>query len=421
MIRRSRGLTGLLSAVAASALLLSGCSSAGPGGSSGEHLSILFAYSNASDQKAIETIIADFKKGNPGVNVSSQGLVVDKFSAALQTRVSAGNAPDVAMMPVGYIPTYAQKGALADLSSELSKDVVGKFSDTRLDVDKQNGKLAGLPMADSVRAVIYNKTAFDKAGITPPGAGDQPWTWNQLVDAARTVQKKGGVQYGLQFEKPSMDGWLPFLYQAGGALFDANGKPSVDSKAGVDALSWTRSLYTDGLAAPGVIEGTRDPVQLFESGQVGLWLSGGSYQVPVLDSQVKSFEWGATFLPRNEKATTLIGGSDAVAFKGANTNEAAKFIEFAASPEELAVYDKATASLSPRSGVTVESSRQDVLKVFADQQKVLDPTLNKQLFDPAYASSKDAMLRELQSVVIGEITPQDGAKRMNDLLVKARG
>jgi hypothetical protein len=104
-----------------------------------------------------------------------------------------------------------------------------------------------------------------------------------------------------------------------------------------------------------------------------------------------------------------------------NTKEAAKFIEFAASPEELAVYDKATASLSPRSGVTVESGRPDVLKVFADQQKMLDPTLNKQLFDPAYASSKDAMLRELQSVVIGEITPQDGAKRMNDLLVKARG
>jgi ABC-type glycerol-3-phosphate transport system substrate-binding protein len=399
--------------------LLAGCSSNASSDSS--KLSILFAYSNGSDQEAMETIIANFEKANPDIDVTSQGLVVDKFSPALQTRVSAKNAPDVVQMPVGYIPTYAEMGVLADLSKLLPEKDVAQFSETRLTVDMQDGKLAGLPMADSVRAVIYNKTAFDKAGITPPGEGDTPWTWEEMVDAAREVQKEGGVRYGLQFEKPSMDGWLPFLYQAGGKLFDEDGTPSVGDAKGVDALSWTRKLYTEGLAAPGVIEGTQDPVQLFISGQVGLWLSGGSYQVPILDSQVEGFEWGATFLPTDVTGTTLIGGADAVAFKGGNEEAAADFIAFATSPKQIAIYDESIASLSPRSDVIVPSSRADVLAVFAEQQKQLDPTLNEQVFNPAYAASKDGMLRELQSVVIGQITPEEGAKNMAEILAKAQG
>lgn len=417
-MKLSRAVSGAVALTLATGLV-TGCA-AGPS-SDGSELSILFAYSNASDQEAMESIIGDFEKANPTIDVTSQGLVVDKFSPALQTRVSADSAPDVVQMPVGYIPTYADLGVLADLSDLLPEDDVAQFSETRLSIDMQDGKLAGLPMADSVRAVIYNKTAFDKAGITPPGEGDTPWTWNEMVDAAREVQKKGGVQYGLQFEKPSMDGWLPFLYQAGGTLFDEEGAPSISQAAGVDALSWTRELYTEGLAAPGVIEGTQDPVQLFVSGQVGLWLSGGSYQVPILDSQVSSFEWGATFLPTDATGTTLIGGADVVAFKGENEEAAAKFIAFATSAKQIAIYDESISSLSPRSDVTVASSRPDVVAVFAEQQKQLNPTLNEQVFDPAYAASKDAMLRELQSVVIGEITPEEGARNMDDILEKAQG
>ena len=70
-------------------------------------------------------------------------------------------------------------------------------------------------------AIYYNKDAFSDAGLDP----DQPpKTWQELHDAAEALT--GGGKYGFAYMGGwggSFD-WLPFLWQAGGELFDRKAK-----------------------------------------------------------------------------------------------------------------------------------------------------------------------------------------------------
>ncbi len=57
---------------------------------------------------------------------------------------------------------------------------------------------------------------------------------------------------------------MSFLYQAGGQLLDNTlTKPAINSPQARRALEWTVKLHREGLAAPGVIEGTEDPLLIF--------------------------------------------------------------------------------------------------------------------------------------------------------------
>lgn len=384
-----------------------------------ESLSIYYGYANDDNKVGIESIINKFKEQFPGVQVTSQGVSLNQFYQVLQTRVSAKDNPDVVFGPTVVIPTYAALGQLADISPYLPKDFFKTFSEARTSIDRQGNTIVGAPIADSIRGVIYNKTAFDKAGIKAPGIDEAPWTWDQLVQAAKTLQEKKAVRYGVMFEKPSFDGWLPFLFENGGGLVDDKGQPAINNQAGVEAIDWTVKLHKDGIAAPGVIEGTDDPLRLFTSGQVGMWLSSGTWNIPTLEQQVKNFEYSVMYMPTKAKNTTIIGGNDVVAFKGNNVETAAKFIQYAVSPDIISIFTNATASFPPRTDAKdVKFARNDLVPIFAKQAQYLDTALINQYYKDFYGKTKDQMLRELQSAVIGQQTPKQAADKMADILKK---
>lgn len=380
-------------------------------------LSIIFQYSNDQNRAGVEAVIGKFKESNPDIKVSTQGLPLDQFYQVLQTRIGSKNLPDVAIATPVVIPGFASQGILADLTPYLPKDYLNAFPASRASVHRQGGKIVGAPISNSIRAVAYNKDAFDKAGLKAPGVNDAPWTWEQIVDAAKTLQEKKIVKYGLQFEKPSFDGWLPFLYQNGGALLDESGKPAINNKAGVGAIEWTVKLHKDGLAAPGIIEGTDDPLRLFASGQVGIWLNTGPFMVPTLEKQVTNFKYSFMYLPQNVKNTTIIGGSDIIAFNNGHIEEAAKFIAFATSAENITLQTNPTGGLPARQDAKdVKFAREDLIPLFSKQSEYMDNLLTTQYLSDYYSKSKDQMLRELQSAVIGQVTPQEAADKMAEIL-----
>jgi ABC-type glycerol-3-phosphate transport system substrate-binding protein len=380
-------------------------------------MSIIFQYSNDQNRAGVEAVIGKFKESNPDIEVSSQGLPLDQFYQVLQTRIGSKNLPDVAVATPVVIPGFASQGILADLTPYLPKDYLKAFPEARTSVHRQGDKIVGAPISNSIRAVAYNKTAFDKAGIKAPGVNDAPWTWDQIVEAAKTLQDKKLVTYGLQFEKPSFDGWLPFLYQNGGALVDENGKPAINNKAGVEAIEWTAKLHKEGLAAPGIIEGTDDPLRLFASGQVGIWLNTGPFMVPTLQKQVTNFEYSFMYLPQKVKNTTIIGGSDIIAFNNGHVEEAAKFIQFATSAENITLQTNPTGGLPARGDAKdVKFAREDLIPLFTKQSGYMDSLLISQYLTDYYSKSKDQMLRELQTAVIGQATAQEAADKMAEIL-----
>lgn len=386
-------------------------------GGGDKSLSIMFQYSNDQNKAGVENVINKFKELNPDIKISAQGLPLDQFYQVLQTRIGAKNLPDVAIATPAVIPGFAAEGILADLTPYLPENYLKAFPETRASVHRQGNQIVGAPISNSIRAVAYNKTALDKAGIKAPGVNDAPWTWEQLVQAAKTLQEQKIVRYGLQFEKPSFDGWMPFLYQNGGSLLDGSGQPAINNQAGVDAIEWTVKLHKDGIAAPGIIEGTDDPLRLFVSGQVGIWLNTGPWSVPTLEKQVTNFEYSFTYVPQQVKNTTIIGGSDVIAFKNGHEAEAAKFIEFSTSAEYITLQTNPTGGLPARADAKdVQFAREDLIPLFLKQGEYMDEQLVTQYLSDFYGKTKDQLLRELQSAVIGQVSSKDAADKMTEII-----
>jgi multiple sugar transport system substrate-binding protein len=387
------------------------------GVSANQSLSVIYQYSNQSNIEGVEAVLKKFKEANPDVELKVQAVQMNQFYKILETRVVAGDLPDVAIATAAIIPSYYERGVLANLTSYLPNNYLQSFVPARAAVHKQGKTIVGAPISNSIRAVAYNKTVFEKAGIKAPGANDAPWTWTQLVEAAKKLQKMGLVKYGLQFEKPSFDGWMPILYQNGGQLLDDNNKPVINSKAGIGAIAWTADLHKKGIAAPGVLEGTEDPLRLFASGRVGIWLLTGQWMIPSLESQVTNFEYSFMLLPKNVKATTILGGSDIIAFKGKNIPLAAKFIQFVTSAENITLQTNATGGFPARGDAqNIKMVRPDLVPLFMKQAESTDIKMTNDYYSPVYGKIKDQCLRELQAAIIGQITPKQAADRMNAII-----
>ena len=141
------------------------------------------------------------------------------------------------------------------------------------DVATVNGKVIGVPALVDNLAVVYNKTLFAQAHLTPPGPG---WTWQQFVADAAKLTNPAKKQFGTAYVTPGSEDtvwhWEVLLWEAGGQILKpGNTKAAFDSPAGLQALTTLRdmavtdhSMYLDPTDSA-----VRQPVQLGQDRHAG--------------------------------------------------------------------------------------------------------------------------------------------------------
>mgnify|MGYP000455725914 CR=1 FL=1 len=91
----------------------------------------------------------------------------------------------------------------------------------------------GFPIRGHVQLLFYRKDIFAQLGIKPPE------TWDQMVEAARTVQSKtdlaGVAMYYGKTGGQNLMIWMNYLWGMGGDLVDAQGQPAFNSPQAVAA------------------------------------------------------------------------------------------------------------------------------------------------------------------------------------------
>jgi ABC-type glycerol-3-phosphate transport system substrate-binding protein len=366
-------------------------------------LSVMYYYTSEAGKEALKKILDDYQKQHPEIKLNVQVSTLQMLPDALRMRVLAKDPPDVAMLTPQMVGGWIEAGQLQEGNKFIPRIVLSKFDPVRALSVKSGSKYYGLPFSSSSRAVAYNADYFKKAGITPPQKASQAWTWEQLVSAAQKAQAASGAKYALQFEKPSFDGWLSFLYQAGGQLFsDDLQKSAINGPAARRALEWTIKLHKDGIAAPGMFEGTEDPARTFASGLSTMWLSTSNGQIEALESQMK-FNYGFTFMPKDKQQATVVGGIDWVAFKGKYPKQAWDLLLYLVSPGPMGTFNAINTYIPPRSDVSAAwKNKAELAPFFAEQAKAMPKKLQIEQLTPAYAATREKLLQELSACISGQ-------------------
>jgi multiple sugar transport system substrate-binding protein len=220
----------------------------------------------AADQKVIDTFIAE----NPGVTVNMEAVEWGTCQDKSMQLAAAGDPPSIAYMGSRTLRQLANNDLIVPVTFTPEEEAV--FQPGVLKTVSNGGQYWGIPHAFSTKALYINCKVVEAAGAECKA----PATWADLVALAKAVtdgSDAAGIGIaGKDFDN-TMHMFLDFLYSNGGAVFDAEGKPALDSQQTRETLQ----LYADLLPymQSGPTEWERDQLKdLFNDGQIAMYVSG---------------------------------------------------------------------------------------------------------------------------------------------------
>ena len=173
----------------------SGTASASASGSAGGNadlsgtIKVLTHRTDMVNDGTMDRYLKKFQEKYPNAKVEFEGLT--NYATDIKVRLTTGEAGDVNMIDSG-LPTSEMPKYYEPLPDSLFEDVY--FAD----YDAYEGKRYGITTGVNTTGIVYNKRAFEKAGIDKV-----PTTLDELYAAARKLKDAGIIplymNYGAQW------------------------------------------------------------------------------------------------------------------------------------------------------------------------------------------------------------------------------
>lgn len=392
------------------------------GEGSGKKVTLDFVwFSDGVEGDVMKGIIKDYEAANPNIKINLIEVAYKDLSTKLKTMAAGGEPPALARISTTEIGAFSKQAV--DLAEKLGgvDAFTSQFIDSLKPYYVVDGKVIAAPMDVTANGLIYNKTLFDKAGVSVPTSPDKVWTWDEFSAALKQVMQKGGAQYGLVWDF-TPHRWSTLLYQFGGSMISPDGtKATINSEAGVQAAEYFKKLHDEGVIPRSVWLGSENPNNLFRSGTVAAHLAGNWMISNYKD--ITNFEWGVTYMPKAKQRSSVPGGKFIMAFKGSGVeDEAANFIQYLSSKEVNSKFNLESLFMSPRkdSANLDYPFGKEMFAVFADELNNTVPAAaedwSKQDIVPKFSND---LKNELVEVIAGKTTAKDAMDRVAKLIDKA--
>ncbi|WEV68868.1 sugar ABC transporter substrate-binding protein [Bifidobacterium sp. ESL0775] len=139
-------------------------------------------------EPTLPATVKGFEKANPDISVKVTNAGTNKKEyTALNNAMSAGKgAPDVAQIEYYALPEYVIRNNVTNLSDMGASGYKSFYTPGTWNSVNINGGVYALPMDSGPMALFYNKSVFDKAGISQP-----PTTWDEFYEDAKKVKATG--------------------------------------------------------------------------------------------------------------------------------------------------------------------------------------------------------------------------------------
>nr|WP_042188892.1 extracellular solute-binding protein [Kibdelosporangium sp. MJ126-NF4]CEL18526.1 ABC transporter, substrate binding protein [Kibdelosporangium sp. MJ126-NF4]CTQ98010.1 ABC transporter, substrate binding protein [Kibdelosporangium sp. MJ126-NF4] len=402
---------GLGMIVGAVLCVLAGCApgttdSSGGNGSAPNKLTYVY-FTDGPDEQATRTLIKQFEQ-ETGATVDLQIVPFAELEKQLQGRIASNNAPDV-------MRTHTLTGfrdALLDLKG-AGQDIGGQYHDeAQAYIHGEGGALLAVPSDLTMNGPFINVDQFTKAGVAPPPV-DKPWTWDELVTAAKKVQQANGKPYAIAYDK-SGHRVSGMFNQFGTNLFGTDGKVEFDPAKAATAVRLFVDLNQQGvmskdfwLESGSKYKGAND---IFLAGDAPVYFSG-NWQVSQLAKDAK-FQWAAIPNPCAVRCGGYPGEKFMAAFKqSSNPKLAAKFIAFMNSRAAQEKFAKEARFLPTRKDLIAEGvqypERAADMAVFLADIKRTDPAGYATNYSPGFTPTSIPVIKELAAAIAGQQSVED--------------
>src|SRR5215212_4857638 len=214
---------------------------------------LTLAVISGAEGEALKQAARDYE-AQTGTHIEvAQFPYANLFEKELIDLKSRTGAYDLIMLDDPWFPRFANEKVLTELTPLLQKRGQlcpdSDFVEASLNVCRhpfQTGALFALPYVGNSQLFFYRKDLFEKYSLKAPA------TWDDALAAAKTIHEKetegansakvyGYVERAAQGNAAVAD-FMPIFWAFGGEVFDANGKPTVNSPQGIAALQFMIEL-----------------------------------------------------------------------------------------------------------------------------------------------------------------------------------
>jgi alpha-glucoside transport system substrate-binding protein len=353
-----------------------GASGSAATGGSGASITVTSLW-GGSEQESFQKVLDAFT-AKTNIPVKYESIRTD-YATVLQTRITGGNPPDVAIMPgIGFLRRFANDGSIKKIS-DLGIDpasIAGNYAPGILEIGKVGNDQYGIMVKfNSKSTVWYRPQKLKAAGVAIPK------TWDEFKAAVDKLKAKGDIPLGLGAKDSwTLTDWFESIYvrQAGPdaytKLFSKDGdwtdpKVATAIKSMTDVLKEGNvvggingalgAAFTDGIGQ--VFSASPKADMYYEGGFVGGIITGQVNKNAKLGTDADWFDFPSI----NGNNAVTIGGDVIAAL---TTKPGVKeFLTYMTTKESGEVWAKTGAIISPIKAVSPDVYPNDTVRKEAAQ------------------------------------------------------
>lgn len=355
-----------------------------------------------------------------GINVVVNEVGWDDIRDKVAIAASGGQAAaDVVEVDWSWVGEMNSAGWLEplDYSEEDKADM------PTLETFTIDGKVLAAPYANDYRIAYYNKEHFAKAGIDKA-----PQTWTEVYDALKKIKEAGVTQYPytmpMNADESATTSMMWMTFANSGNVFSEDG--TLDEEAVMETLNFEKKVVDEELVDPAVKTSSgMDCYRKLTSGEASFMVGPtkfvGLSNNPDECSVVGQVE--AILLPGKDgtaQQTMPLPEAIGVTSFSKNKEAAKEFVTWynaAATQKELFA---ANSSIPTRNSVLEELITDGTIEnsgAMLDEAKLIKSPFPGGVPD-YYSEMSNAIYNNLNKLVLGEQSPEEALKAMNEKISK---
>jgi multiple sugar transport system substrate-binding protein len=362
-------------------------------------------WAMGAEGENLQTLADQFMDEYPDITVTVTPVPWDAAHDRIVNAIAGGQVPDVTMVGTTWMGEFAALGGLDPTPANIDGS---QFFEGAWNTTIVQGTSYAVPWYVETRLLYYRTDLAEEGGVS-----EAPGNWDELKAAAAAMQD-AGADYGISLQPGGTGSWqtyMPFFWQAGGEIQDADGNFTLDGEACVQALSFYDSFFEEGLTPPAAAD---VPVEAqFANGEVGSFFSGPWMMNIVEDAGTDPGTYTVAHQPTEAAGTSFVGGANMAVLADADNKEAGwAFIEYLSRPDVQATWYETVSALPAVQAAWDEEalSGDEMLSAFGEQLEDAKAPPSIPTWEQI-AAEIDAVIEQ---VTVGNMTPEDGCATMQE-------
>lgn len=322
----------------------------------------------------------------------------DNYEEKYLTGSTSNDGPDVGYMYMEMFYDYIDNGTLADIDSYFTDEEKENY--VYYDLGNLMGGQYALPIVvGNPRVLVANMDVLNEAGITSVPSNLEEFeaackAVKEKTDVAPFIQDWGNPHYGSLNEI-----YWPFFWSDGGQIVDEEGNLTIDSAEGLEATEYIKGLLDKGYL-PESCTSNDDTIQTFKNGEAAMMFCATSN---ILKVDTVNWDFAPTFTGTKDAKTFVAADSLVMFNKCENKELAAKLMKYATSKEVMSEFHSKLSDQPPITKDDEYTGDERFTTLFTENG---DSFSTLPVFKGA-ASMYDTLFKNLQSMMLGEMEPQD--------------